>query len=159
MENVMYIFVGLIILGIVISVIKKTGKYTIVLRVFLVLTLALIGAGLQDKPLQELTADEWKAITVSQYNKYKDQIENSAEAQALYDEMVTTSTGIMDTVKEEAMRSLMKQLQEELGEEGYRMTDSQEGGIGRRGSIGRRGGGGYQRLTFKRSIKLVLHQI
>ena len=126
MEKVLYICVGLIILGIVISVIKKTAKYIIVLGVFLVLTLALIGAGLQDKPLQELTADEWKALTVSQYNKYKDQIENSPEAQAIYDEMVATSNGIMDTVKEEAMRSLMKQLQEELGEEGYRMTDSQE---------------------------------
>lgn len=126
MEKVLYICVGLIILGIVISVIKKTAKYIIVLGVFLVLTLALIGAGLQDKPLQELTADEWKEVTISQYNKYKDQIENSAEAQAIYNEMVTTSNGIMDTVKEEAMRSLMKQLQEELGEEGYRMTDSQE---------------------------------
>ena len=93
---------------------------------FLVLTLALIGAGLQDKPLQELTGYEWRALTVSQYYKYKDQIENSAEAQAIYAEMVATSTGIMDTVKEEAMRSLMKQLQEELGEEGYTMTDSQE---------------------------------
>lgn len=126
MEKVLYICVGLIILGIVISIIKKTAKYIIVLGLFLVLTLALIGAGLQDKPLQELTADEWKALTVSQYNKYKDQIENSPEAQAIYDEMVATSNGIMDTVKEEAMRSLMKQLQEELGEEGYRMTDSQE---------------------------------
>jgi len=129
MEKVLYICVGLIIffpLGIVISVIKKTAKYIIVLGVFLVLTLALIGAGLQDKPLQELTADEWKEVTISQYNKYKDQIENSPEAQAIYDEMVATSNGIMDTVKEEAMRSLMKQLQEELGEEGYRMTDSQE---------------------------------
>lgn len=126
MEKVLYICVGLIILGIVISIIKKTAKYIIVLGLFLVLTLALIGAGLQDKPLQELTADEWKALTVSQYNKYKDQIENSPEAQAIYDEMVATSNGIMDTVKEEAMRSLMKQLQEELGEEGYTMTDSQE---------------------------------
>lgn len=126
MEKVLYICVGLIILGIVISIIKKTAKYIIVLGIFLVLTLALIGAGLQNKPLQELTADEWKEVTISQYNKYKDQIENSAEAQAIYNEMVTTSNGIMDTVKEEAMRSLMKQLQEELGEEGYRMTDSQE---------------------------------
>jgi uncharacterized membrane protein YfhO len=127
MEKVLYICVGLIILGIVISIIKKTAKYIIVLGIFLVLTLALIGAGLRNKPLQELTADEWKEVTISQYNKYKDQIENSAEAQAIYNEMVTISNGIMDTVKEEAMRSLMKQLQEELGEEGYRMTDSQNG--------------------------------
>ena len=126
MEKVLYICMGLIILGIVISIIKKTAKYIIVLGIFLVLTLALIGAGLRNKPLQELTADEWKEVTISQYNKYKDQIENSAEAQAIYNEMVTISNGIMDTVKEEAMRSLMKQLQEELGEEGYRMTDSQE---------------------------------
>ena len=124
METIFYVFATILALGVLIAIIKKVAKYIVVVGIFATLSLALIGVGLQSRPVKDLTLSDWTDITAEQYQKYSDKIENNEQAQAIYSEMVELLNNKAEEVREDSMRVLIKKL-EEIPEDNYKMnTDS-----------------------------------
>lgn len=121
METIFYVFATILALGVLIAIIKKVAKYIVVVGIFATLSLALIGVGLQSRPVKDLTLSDWTDITAEQYQKYSDKIENNEQAQAIYSEMVELLNNKAEEVREDSMRVLIKKL-EEIPEDNYKMT-------------------------------------
>lgn len=124
LNTIMYILAGLLLVGVIIAIIKKVAKFILIIGLFGVIALALIGTGLSDKPLKDMNLKDWQEVTQKQYDKYKEEIENNPEVQAVYNKMVETASGAMDSVKEKAMQELIKQL-ETMTDDDYRINQEQ----------------------------------
>lgn len=118
---ILYGLAGLLFIGVIIAIIKKVAKFILIIGIFGIIALSLMGAGLSTKSIKDMNINDWKEVTQNQYNKYKDEIENNPEIQAVYNKMVETASGAVDNAKEKAMIELMKQL-ETLSEKDYQLN-------------------------------------